>query len=99
MQEKVARFEREHELGTSAPARLLDLVSEVGELAKETLNGTGYGQREFEAPPSWESEVGDVLYSLITLANATNIDLGNALDRVLEKYAKRIESGRGPGSR
>lgn len=98
LQQKVADFERAHELGTDAPARVLDLVSEVGELAKETLNGTEYGQREFEVPPMWESEVGDVLYSLITLANATDIDLGHALDRALEKYTKRIERAGGPGS-
>jgi len=38
-------------------------------------------------------ELGDVLYSLITVANTFNIDLEDALLQVLEKYKKRLENG------
>ncbi|MBU2036319.1 hypothetical protein KKC36_02635, partial [Patescibacteria group bacterium] len=40
-----------------------------------------------------KSELGDVLYSLITVANSLDIDLEEALDLVLEKYQKRLEKG------
>jgi len=98
MQDKIARFERTHQSTAPAPARLLDLVSEVGELAKEALKGTAYGRDPFKAPSAWEEELGDVLFSLVALANATGVNLGQALDRALEKYASRINSGGDPGS-
>lgn len=40
----VARFVESNDLEISVPARLLDLVSEVGELAKEVLKATRYGR-------------------------------------------------------
>jgi NTP pyrophosphatase (non-canonical NTP hydrolase) len=98
MQEKVARFELAHQSSAPAPARLLDLASEVGELAKEMLKSTAYGRLVFETSSDWESEMGDVLYSLVALANVTEVDLDHALDGALEKYAKRIEVGGNPSS-
>lgn len=38
-QQRVGRFVAEHGLETSAETRLLDLVSEWGEVAKEILRG------------------------------------------------------------
>ena len=36
---------------------------------------------------------GDVLYSLITVANYFNVDLEQALEMVIEKYEKRLKKG------
>ena len=38
-------------------------------------------------------ELGDVLYSIITIANVFEIDLDEALNKVLEKYEKRMVKG------
>ena len=38
-------------------------------------------------------ELGDVLFSIITIANAFEIDLEEALNKVLKKYEKRIKKG------
>ena len=50
-------------LGTDPQARMLDLSSEVGELAKEVLKATGYGTRPLAPTPSMEEELGDCLAS------------------------------------
>ena len=38
-------------------------------------------------------ELGDVFYSIITIANAFEIDLDEALNKVLEKYEQRMTKG------
>jgi hypothetical protein len=53
MQGSVAAFVEEYGLEAPIHARTLDLVSEVGELAKEILEGTDYGRTPFEASKRW----------------------------------------------
>jgi NTP pyrophosphatase (non-canonical NTP hydrolase) len=99
-QQQVAALIESAGLASSAPISVLDLASEVGELAKEALKGTRYGTQPFAAPPGWSEELGDVFFSLICAANATGVDLEAALDQVLAKCRERlartgtIESGR-----
>lgn len=52
-----------------------------------------YGRKPLEYRKELKSELGDVLYSLITLANTFDIDLEDALNQVLEKYKKRLKKG------
>ena len=73
--------------------RVLDTVSELGEVAKEILKMSNYGRKPIEYRAELKSELGDVLYSLITIANTFNIDLEDALKQVLEKYKKRLKKG------
>lgn len=86
----VARFVADHRLEAPVSARALDLVSEVGEVAKEILKGSAYGRRRFDPPATWPDELGDCFFSLICLANGTGVDLEQALDRTLEKYRQRL---------
>lgn len=95
----VRDFCLKHKLGSSKNARLLDLVSETGELAKEFLKITSYGLKEdFVKNDCITVEFGDVLFSLLALANSLNIDAGNALDLALAKYEKRIQDKNNPSS-
>ncbi len=98
MQEFVAAFVEEHGLEAPVYARALDLASEVGELAKEILEGTGYGRAPFEAPEGWTGELGDALFALVCLANSTGVDLEAALVGTLEKYRERLALGGDAGS-
>jgi NTP pyrophosphatase (non-canonical NTP hydrolase) len=101
IQSQVAEFVKHHKLNTDVTHRMLDLVSEVGELSKELLKATNYGKRKFypsEINSNWQEEIGDVLFSLICIANATNVDLEQSLTQVLEKYRKRIQSKHNAGS-
>ncbi|WP_027340696.1 MazG nucleotide pyrophosphohydrolase domain-containing protein [Halonatronum saccharophilum] len=90
LQSKVYKFVKENNLETKIESRLLDLVSEVGELSKEVLKGSNYGKEKFENTDEWINEFGDVLFSLICIANKTEINLEVALDKALNKYGKRF---------
>ena len=92
IQEKVKRLVFDFGLETAPHIRLLDLLSELGEVSKDYLTLTKYGQLEIQKSRNWELELGDVYFSLLCLANATDVDLGQALEKVLEKYQKRSES-------
>jgi NTP pyrophosphatase (non-canonical NTP hydrolase) len=90
LQRTVADFVEEAGIETSVHARMLDLVSEVGELSKEALKATEYGHAPFDPPESWTDEVGDVLFALVCLANSTGVDLEGSLHGALSKYRERI---------
>lgn len=93
LQNEIQRFVEEHKLDSPAEFRVLDLVSEVGEVSKEILKMTGYGTKPLQKNEEVKSELGDVLYSLIVVANKLNVDLNKALNLVLQKYKKRLEKG------
>lgn len=91
MQEKVKEFNKNNNR-TPMPiyARLLDISSEIGELFKEYLKPTEYGSTNFEMSEDFKLEYGDVLYSLLSLANELEINAEECLDKVLKKYQERI---------
>ena len=97
-QQAVADFVQRHGLETDVEHRLLDLVSEVGELAKEVLKSTQYGRAHGALTPNWQVELGDVLFSLLCLGNATEVDMDSALHEALEKYEQRLAAHGSAGS-
>ncbi len=99
LQARIAAFVREHGLTTDPATRLLDLTAEVGELCKAYLEASQYGHREAALTAHWAEELGDVLFALVCLANATDVDLDAALEHVLQKYQTRLEQQGHPGSR
>ncbi|MBM3948711.1 MAG: hypothetical protein FJ312_05630, partial [SAR202 cluster bacterium] len=52
----------------------------------------------FRVTGAWGSEMGDVLYSLVCLANATGTDLGAALRDAMAKYEARLATKGDAGS-
>lgn len=94
----VQRFVRKNGLNEDIPCRVLDLASEVGELAKEVLKGSRYGKCAFVTRPEFEEELGDVLFEVICVANAENIELEGVLHKTLQKMKRRIEKNGHPGS-
>ena len=98
IQSRIARFTAEHNLETNAQARLLDMVSELGEVAKEMLKGSQYGAQPYAQTPAWEEELADVFFSLLCLANTTKVDLETALEKVLSKYTARLNVSGDAGS-
>ena len=79
-------------------ARLLDIQSEMGELAKEYLKSTKYGMKNFDLTKDFELEFGDALYSLLSLANELNINAEKCLDLVIKKYQDRLNNKKDMGS-
>jgi NTP pyrophosphatase (non-canonical NTP hydrolase) len=96
-QKVVAEFCKRHNLSGSAEIRLLDTLSELGEVAKEILKSTNYGASAFEQRDEIKSELGDLFFSLLTLANELDVPLDEALTEALAKYERRLKKG-GAGS-
>ena len=89
-QRTVGSFAKAHGLGQDPQARMLDFVSEVGELSKELLKASGYGERPVTPTASMEEELGDCVFSLLCLSDSLEIDAQQALELVLEKYRRRF---------
>ncbi len=89
-QRLAAEFARVHGLETAAEVRLLDLVSELGELSKELLKSSDYGKKPLTASEEMEEELGDCIFSLLCLCNSLQLDGETALHTALEKYRKRF---------
>lgn len=96
-QDRVARVVAEHELAAPPAYRILDLASEVGEVAKEAAVASDYGEQP-EGVEIAEDEVGDVLFALLALCDELDIDAEAALDTAITKYESRIDAGGDPGS-
>ncbi|MEM4782169.1 MAG: MazG nucleotide pyrophosphohydrolase domain-containing protein [Halalkalicoccus sp.] len=95
---RVSEFNDEYDLAMAPEHRLLDLESETGELAKELLKASAYGDREVETTDGLENEFGDVYYSLLSLADECGIDPERALEASLAKYRERFDSSNSVGS-
>ena len=93
LQEKIKKFCKENNLESPPEHRILDLMSELGEVSKEVLKMSDYGRKKPEFREEIKSELGDALYSLITVANSFDVDIEDAANIVLEKYKKRLKKG------
>lgn len=93
MQKRVGEFTKNNGLEASPEFLVLDVVSELGEVAKEVLKMTSYGKHELVFREEVKGELGDALYSLITVANTLDVDLTSAVEGVLEKYERRLKNG------
>ncbi len=100
-QRTVETFTMEHGLGGDASDWVHDLQSELGEVSKEILKTTEYGEHridDVEFDEDMAREVGDLYFSLLGLANELGIDLGQALTTVLDKYENRLQESDTAGS-
>ncbi|MFP9192457.1 MazG-like family protein [Natronosalvus vescus] len=96
-QHRVAAFLEANDLETGPSYRVLDLVSEVGEVAKEVNTSTNYGD-DPEAVDIARDEIGDTLFALLALCVEADIDAGAAFEEALEKYERRLDAGGSAGS-
>ena len=90
LQNRVKEFCKKYGLESPAEHRVLDAMSELGEVAKEILKMSDYGRKPIKYRKELELELGDLLYSIITIANYFNVDLEKALNKVLKKYEERL---------
>ena len=96
-QDRVREFHDEHDVQGEPEYQLLDLASEVGELAADACSSTGYGVGDGDVHVVLD-EIGDALFSLLSFANSLDVDADAALDEALEKYERRIEATGDPSS-
>ncbi|OIO62161.1 hypothetical protein AUJ69_03440 [Candidatus Woesearchaeota archaeon CG1_02_47_18] len=69
---------------------VLDLVSDVGTVSKEILEMTNHGKKPLSFRSEARARVGEAFYSLVTVANALNIDLNAELEKAIEMREKHI---------
>ncbi len=101
MQQLVKEFNEQkkvHKKIMPTNARLLDIASEIGELNKEYLRISKYGTNEFVLTQDFLLEYGDVLYSLLSLADELNFNAQEALNMAIEKYKARIKKNNNMGN-
>ncbi|HHS96747.1 MAG TPA: nucleotide pyrophosphohydrolase [Chloroflexi bacterium] len=89
-QRRVATFARQRGLLHDPVVHALDLAAEVGEIAKAVLEAVEYGSTSFQTTADLRAEIGDALYSLLALAEACDVDAGEALEEALAKYERRL---------
>lgn len=97
-QRQVEKFFEKNNLGGNTAFRLLDLVSEIGEIAKDATKSAEYGEKP-ENLEVKEDELGDALFSLLAVANDLDIDIEEALEQSITKYNERIQEKGDPGSK
>ncbi|MEM3442935.1 MAG: nucleotide pyrophosphohydrolase [Candidatus Bathyarchaeia archaeon] len=89
-QKRVDKWIQQFEEGYWPPlAMFASLVEEVGELGREINNIERYKIKRETQTSALDVEVGDVLFSLICIANYFKIDMEDAFLKTLEKYTKR----------
>jgi NTP pyrophosphatase (non-canonical NTP hydrolase) len=75
-------------------ANLARLFEECGELARAVNQAHGPKQvKSGETRAAAQEELGDVLYTLLVLANSLGVDAEVALAKALAKVASRVEPG------
>jgi NTP pyrophosphatase (non-canonical NTP hydrolase) len=72
-------------------------MAEIGEIASDAAKSSEYGMNE-ENLEVKEDEIGDALFSLLSLASDLEIDADKALQKSLEKYGSRIDETGDAGS-
>lgn len=98
-QTQANEFAQKHNLSRPASVYALDVLSELGEVAKELLLASDYGARTPQFREQIDGELGDVLYSLCLLATAVGVDLDDAFAATLAKYERRYREHGRLGSR
>ncbi len=91
MQKKVDKWIKTNTRGYWKPTTMtLRLMEEVGELSREINHKFGEKTKKLtEEEKEISYELADILYIVICIANSLDIDLEDALDKVIEKYEKR----------
>ncbi|MCD2202642.1 MazG nucleotide pyrophosphohydrolase domain-containing protein [Halobacterium sp. KA-6] len=95
-QTRVAAFLDEEDLHAPPANRVLDLASEVGELAKNVNESTDYGANS--GADVDRDELGDALFCLLALADELDYDASAALGEALAKYEDRLADSGTAGS-
>ena len=69
---------------------LAAILEELGEISRELLHSTSIKpKKENDPPQSLETELGDLFFAVICMANAYGISLDTAIANSIKKYVKR----------
>lgn len=89
MDERVVEFLAARDMQSPLPYRVLDLESEVGEIAREVTTSTGYGANPGDAAVA-SDEIGDALVRCLRLPTPPTEHESRAFDASTRSLADRI---------
>jgi NTP pyrophosphatase (non-canonical NTP hydrolase) len=91
IQKEVDDWISQYKLGYFKPLEILArLTEEVGEVARELNHMFGPKKKKVtEAKADLEEELGDVIYTVVCLANSLGLDLDRAMRKVMKKINTR----------
>ena len=91
IQKEVDDWISQYKLGYFKPLEILArLTEEVGEVARELHHMFGPKKKKVtEAKADLEEELGDVIYTVVCLANSLGLDLDRAMRKVMKKINTR----------
>ena len=85
-------FINKYHLETQPAFSLLDIMSELGEVAKELLKSTDYGRRPGDADPvRMREEIGDLMFAVAYLSTLYDVDPEAAMWESVRKFERRLE--------
>ncbi|EMA17543.1 MULTISPECIES: MazG-like family protein [Haloarcula] len=96
-QQQVADVLRHSDIDTPPAYRLLDVVAELGDIAAQVNETTGYGT-DLTALSIREDELGDALFALLALCEQLDVDADAALSSALAKYEGQSGTSGTPAS-
>lgn len=96
VQHEVRRLRERHALAVSPMVALLDSCAEMGELSGAYLKATGYAATAEPglADERVRAEFGDILFSILSFADAAGLDAGAELAAALARYETRFAERR-----
>ncbi|QKQ98792.1 nucleotide pyrophosphohydrolase [Candidatus Nanohaloarchaea archaeon] len=96
-QNRVSEFLEENDMQAPPEFRIMDFISEAGEIVKDAVKTADYGEAREDLKVK-EDEIGDVLFSILAVADALDIDAEKAFESAMEKYEERIAEKGDAGS-
>ncbi|MBV9864919.1 MAG: hypothetical protein JO316_06185 [Abitibacteriaceae bacterium] len=86
-------FIAQHNLETQPAFSLLDVVSELGDVAKVLLKSTDYGQRPTDTDSTQMREaIGDLMFAVAYLSTLYDVDPEAALWESVRKFESKLQS-------
>lgn len=91
IQKQVDRWIKQHKIGYFKPLEILaGLAEEVGELARELNHHFGPKKKKpSEKDQEIGDEIGDIIFTLVCLANSLGINLDQSFQKVMRKIYTR----------
>lgn len=96
-QERVSEFLEENDMQAPPEFRIMDFISEAGEIVKDAVKTADYGEAREDLKVK-EDEIGDVLFSILAVADSLGIDAEKAFESAMDKYEERIAEKGDAGS-
>ena len=91
IQKQVDEWVKQYKIGYFKPHEILArLMEEVGELAREINHQFGPKKKKTtEKKKEVSDEIGDIIFTLVCLANSLGLDLDKSFQKVMDKLNKR----------